>query len=190
MLDLDEIPIATLKGDGLELRALTEDDVPELYSLIDSSREFLAKHLPWPDECRSEDDVLNRLDSWELQSQMGSGGCWGIFDACHEDGVKLAGCIILGWVQREHHSASVSYWLGKNFTGKGLATKALSLLSRYCFADLKFNRLEISASVTNVSSQAVALRCGFAEEGKCREFERINGIFEDHFRFSKLASDA
>ena len=104
-------------------------------------------------------------------------------------GLRLAGVIVLGWIQAAHRSASVSYWLGEEFTGRGLATSALSLLSGFAFETLGLNRLEISASVQNFASIAVARRAGFAEEGVCREYEFINGHFEDHLRLSRLAKD-
>ncbi|MBR4783799.1 MAG: GNAT family N-acetyltransferase [Fibrobacter sp.] len=105
------------------------------------------------------------------------------------NGPQLAGVIVLGWIQAAHRSASVSYWLGEEFTGRGLATSALVLLSRFAFETLGLNRLEISASVQNSASIAVARRAGFAEEGVCREYEYINGHFEDHLRLSLLAKD-
>ena len=167
---------------------LDESHSLPLFTLIQKSRDFLAAHLPWPNECASQDDVLNRLDSWDLQASMGNGACWGIFEKMngHEN---LAGCIILGWIELSHASAKVSYWLGESYTGRGLATDALKLLCAFCFETLKLNRLELSAAVDNPKSAAVACRAGFAEEGLCREFERINGIFVDHIRFSRLARD-
>jgi RimJ/RimL family protein N-acetyltransferase len=181
---LTEIPDVPIEGEHVTLRLLHERDAAPLYAVIDESREFLARHLPWPGDCRSVEDVASRIDSWEMQAEMANGACWGIF----ERGV-LAGVIVLGWIQAAHLSASVSYWLGEKFTGRGLATEALKLVSRHAFTELGLNRLEISASVSNVDSQAVALRAGFSKEGVSREFERINGIFEDHVRFSRLARD-
>ena len=105
------------------------------------------------------------------------------------NGPQLAGVIVLGWIQAAHRSASVSYWLGEEFTGRGLATSALSLLSGFAFKTLGLNRLEISASLQNPASIAVATRAGFAQEGTCREYEFINGHFEDHLRLSLLAKD-
>ena len=105
------------------------------------------------------------------------------------NGPQLAGVIVLGWIQAAHRSASVSYWLGEEFTGRSLATSALVLISRFAFDTLGLNRLEISASVQNPASIAVATRAGFAQEGTCREYEYINGHFEDHLRLSLLAKD-
>jgi len=190
---LDEIVVDEIAGDRVLLRSLTEDDADSLYKVIDESREFLGKHLPWPKDCEGPEDVASRLDSWDLQAQMGNGACWGIFDRMGDPTKNicpnsLAGCIIVGWVQWAHRSASISYWIGEPFTGRGLATEALQLLCRKMF-DLGINRLELSTSVTNPKSAAVARRAGFSEEGLCRQYERINGVFEDHLRFSRLFSD-
>lgn len=197
---LDEIPDLPVEGERVTLRLLHEGDAPALFSLIDANREFLARHLPWPAECTCVEDVESRIDTWEIQAQMANGACWGIFakgagsletagGSAPTSARQLAGVIVLGWIQAAHLSASVSYWLGENFTGKGLATDALKLLSCYAFTELGLNRLEISASVTNTASQAVAIRAGYAQEGVSREFERIYGKFEDHVRFARLARD-
>lgn len=209
---LDEIPDEELRGERVTLRLLHEGDASALFSLIDGSREFLARHLPWPAECTCVEDVESRIDSWEIQAQMANGACWGVFakgagssqsagnlrsaddlvpasSQQHASDLQLAGVIILGWIQAAHLSASVSYWLGECFTGRGLATDALKILSHFAFNRLGLNRLEISASVTNKASQAVATRAGYTQEGFSREFERINGKFEDHVRFSRLARD-
>lgn len=186
-LYLDEIPVNNLDGERVYLRALDKSDAEDLYGVICDSRSFLAEHLPWPQGCDSVDDVASRIDSWNMQAQMGNGACWGIFEK--KGGSLMAcGCIVVGWAQWTHRSASLSYWLGKPFTGRGLATESLDLVVREMFR-MGFNRLEISVSVTNGKSAALARRCGFTEEGKSRDFERINGIFVDHVRFSRLARD-
>ncbi|OWV00726.1 GNAT family N-acetyltransferase [Fibrobacter sp. UWR2] len=193
---LTEIPDIAIEGERVTLRLLHGPDAPALYPVIDGSREFLARHLPWPAECTSVEDVESRIDTWEIQADMANGACWGIFEKGADslkptDSLKpvLAGVIMLGWIQAQHRSASVSYWLGEPFTGRGLATEALRLLARHAFTELGLNRLDISASVNNPASIAVATRAGFLPEGTCREYEFINGHFEDHLRFSRLAKD-
>jgi ribosomal-protein-serine acetyltransferase len=135
---------------------------------------------------------------------MANGACWGIFEKASQkianDGafegacanapasLKIAGCITLGWVQWKNRSATVSYWLGQDFCGRGLATEALLLVTGEAFA-MGLNRLELTSSVNNPKSIAVAHRAGFQEEGLCREYERIHDHFEDHIRFSLLAKD-
>jgi RimJ/RimL family protein N-acetyltransferase len=185
---LDEIPIKTLVGAKVELRRLCPEDSKELYQKIAQSRDHLAEFLPWPTDCDSPEDVESRLETWDMQAQMGNGGCWGVFERGTE-GPELAGCIFIGWIHPEHRSATVSYWLFLPYVGRGLATEALELLSRYCFGELGLNRLEITAAVENAKSIAVATRAGFSKEGVCREFECLRGKFLDHLRFSRLAGD-
>ncbi len=183
-----EFSLEEIVGEHVVLRPLGEVDAQSLFELIDESREFLQGHLPWPEECTSVQNVASRIDSWNLQAQMANGACWGIFEKVANADLKIAGCIMLGWVQWKHRSATVSYWLGKRFCGRGLATEALLLAASEAFA-LGLNRLELTASVHNPKSVAVARRAGFQEEGLCREYERLHGKFEDHLRLSLLARD-
>ena len=185
---LDEIPECTLDADGVALRLLKESEAEELFKVIDCSREFLGRTLPWPQTIHSASDVLYRIESWTLQASMGSGACFGIYEETH-DGVRIAGCMVLGWIEKSHRSASVSYWIGESFTGRQIVTKALGLLCDYAFGILNLNRLEVSASVENGKSRSVALRAGFKEEGLARECEFLNGRFLDHIRYSRLKSD-
>ena len=188
---LDEIPVKTLEGARVVLRKLAPEDSRELFRKIDASREHLAAFLPWPPDCDSPEDVESRLETWDMQAQMGNGGCWGILERNPKtaDAPQLAGCIFIGWIHPEHRSATVSYWLFLPYVGRGLATEALELLCRYCFKELGLNRLEITAAVENAKSIAVAHRAGFSEEGVSRQFECLRGKFLDHLRLSRLADD-
>jgi ribosomal-protein-serine acetyltransferase len=189
--ELCEFSLQEVEGERVVLRPLGESDVQPLFELIESSREFLSEHLPWPvQECCTPEDVSAKIDAWDLQAQMANGACWGIFEksASSSDGLKIAGCIMLGWVQWKNRSGTVSYWLGQDFCGRGLATEALLLVAGEAFA-MGLNRLELTSSVNNPKSVAVARRAGFTEEGVCREYEWLHGHFEDHIRFSLLAKD-
>ena len=155
-----EFLVQEVDGERVVLRPLGEADASSLFELIDQSRDFLSEHLPWPDECRSAEDVASRIEAWDMQAQMANGACWGIFEKIpaeksgeppHE---KIAGCIMLGWVQWKHRSATVSYWLGASYCGRGLATEALLLAAGEAFA-MGLNRLELSASVNNGASLSV-----------------------------------
>ena len=184
--ELCEFSLQEVDGECVVLRPLGEADVQPLFELIEGSREFLSDHLPWPvEECLTPEDVSAKMDAWNLQAQMANGACWGIFEKSPQ---KIAGCIMLGWVQWKNRSATVSYWLGQDFCGRGLATEALLLVAGESFA-MGLNRLELTASVNNLKSVAVARRAGFQEEGVCREYELLHGHFEDHIRFSLLAKD-
>lgn len=179
----------TLEGSRVVLEGLQESDsspesIKTLLASIEGYKDFLAEHLPWVDGTDAA-DLKKRIRSWVLAEQLNQGGCWKILE---KGSNSLTGFIMLD-VNLKNRSATVSYWLLKKYSGKGYMTESLKLLSLYTFSTLKLNRLELFASVENAKSAAVASRCGFLEEGVCRDFELKNGIFVDHRRFSKLARD-
>lgn len=206
----------TLQGDCVRLVGLSSSDAemqgsvllegaagyrrmsPEaILQLVQESEDFLAAHLPWVRGVTAP-EIAKRMRSWIFAEQYGQGGCWGVFptDCDCEDlassenpGAGFLSGFIMAEFNLKNRSAALSYWLSQKFTGRGLMTDSLKTLSRFCFDVLKLNRLELSVSVMNEKSAALATRCGFKEEGVNRDFERINGIFVDHRQFSLLARD-
>ncbi len=182
--------VVTLKG----LRECSEgpSSAESIMQAIENSRDFLTEHLPWIHDTDIF-DIKKRIRSWILNERFAQGGCWLIFKNSGNEvsagpTTPMAGAIMMD-VKLSNRSATLSYWLYKDFAGQGLMTEAVKLLSAYAFTTLKLNRLELLVSVYNDKSAAVAKRCGFTEEGICRDFELINGKFVDHRRFSLLARD-
>jgi len=184
---------ATLKGEMVTLKGVRENgsgqaSAENIFNSIEKSRDFLTEHLPWIPETDIF-DLKKRIRSWVLNERFGQGGCWLIFKNSPENPEGLFAGSIMMEVNLRNHSATLSYWLAKPFTGQGLMTESVKLLSKFAFEHLKLNRLELLVSVHNGKSAAVARRCGFMEEGICRDFELINGKFVDHRRYSLLARD-
>ena len=188
---------ATLANNVVTLKGLREysdgiSTAEAMMQAIEKSREHLTEHLPW---IRDTDifDIKKRIRSWLLNERFAQGGCWLIYKNKDDEisagpATPMAGAIMMD-IKLSNRSATLSYWLCKDFTGQGLMTEAVKLLSAYAFATLKLNRLELLVSVNNDKSAAVAKHCGFTEEGVCRDFELINGKFVDYRRFSLLARD-
>ena len=157
---------------------------PELiFRQVRDSEEFLARHLPWVRGVTAS-EIAKRMRSWIFAEQYCQGGCWGIL---YEGSL---GGFIMAEFNLKNRSATLSYWLLEKFTGKGLMTDAVKTLSAFCCDVLKLNRLELSVSVRNEKSMAVASRAGFIEEGVLRDYEWINGSFVDHRRYSLLSRDS
>ena len=182
--------LVTLKG----LREASEGpfSAESILENIEKSREHLSEHLPWIQNTDLS-DIKKRIRTWVLNEHFAQGGCWLIFKNDFNGGVAepttpMAGAIMMD-VKLSNRSATLSYWLYKQYTGKGIMTEAVKLIVAYAFTVLNLNRLELLVSVHNEKSAAVARRCGFTEEGICRDFELINGKFVDHRRFSLLARD-
>ena len=65
----------------------------------------------------------------------------------------------------------VTYWIAKEFWGKGLATKALSEF----LGDMKARPLYARAAKDNVASLRVLEKCGFAISGYDKAFANARG---------------
>lgn len=77
----------------------------------------------------------------------------------------------------------------KEIRTRGLATDAWMTLMRYCFEELRLNRVNGSALTYNLASQKVCERVGFKREGIMRQAIYKNGEFHDVIMYGCLRSD-
>lgn len=174
-----------LSDDGVRLEPLRRRHAAELFALIDCNRAHLQTWLPWVDAHTSIENTRSLIEAGEMQQALDNGCIWGVRD---ESGV-LAGVVDLQWVQWQHLAGSLGYWLGGEFQGRGLMTRALRLLCHFVFEELELNRLELSVACENERSLALVRRVGFIEEGRRRDYERLHGRFLDHVSLAMLARD-
>ena len=86
--------------------------------------------------------------------------------------------------------ASVAYWLAPEARGRGLATRAVRLVTRWGFDTFeRLVRIELWSIVGNEASDAVARRVGFSEEGVLRSRFPFRGEYRDVRCFSLLRGD-
>ena len=85
--------------------------------------------------------------------------------------------------------ATIGYWLLPEARGKGLATRAVRLASRWALRDLTLARLGLLTEPSNDHSQGVAERSGFHREGVLRSYAEIDGRRVDYASFSLVSED-
>lgn len=83
-------------------------------------------------------------------------------------------------------SAEIGYWMGEPYWGKGIATQAVSLLSKYAFEELNMEKLFAGVFEGNEGSKKVLLKCGFQQEGIAKKAIFKNKKFMDELRFGKV----
>lgn len=87
--------------------------------------------------------------------------------AIEADGVVVGG----GGVEPREGShegvAVVGYWLGKRYWGRGIATRALELLTERAFAT-GYRRAEANVFAPNKASARVLEKCGYTLEARLR----------------------
>jgi RimJ/RimL family protein N-acetyltransferase len=84
----------------------------------------------------------------------------------------------------------IGYGVRREVRGRGVATRALRLLSRWALDELGLVRLQLVTDVENVASQRVAERAGFTREGILRQALEVKGRRSDCVMFSLLPADS
>jgi len=103
---------------------------------------------------------------------------------------KLAGGITLGNIRHGvSQSGHVGYWIGERFGGRGLMTDAVKVVARFAFDTLRLHRIEAACIPDNIRSIRVLEKAGFRREGLLRSYLRINGIWQDHYLYARIADD-
>jgi ribosomal-protein-serine acetyltransferase len=150
--------------ENIELRLLEEQHAEAVYGLLKQNRNHLQAELTWlTDQLTLEDArayIRAGLDRQAANNGLRA-GIW-LRD-------ELAGIASLHGVVWADRKASLGYWLGEAYQGRGLVTKACASLIRHAFEELDLNRLEIQCDRENVRSRKVAERLGFTLEGILRQ---------------------
>ena len=83
-------------------------------------------------------------------------------------------------------SCFLSYKIAEHCQGKGYATEAVKEVISFAFSVLQLHRIESYVMPRNKSSIRVMEKLSFVPEGISRRCLEVNGVWEDHIRFSLL----
>jgi RimJ/RimL family protein N-acetyltransferase len=105
------------------------------------------------------------------------------------DNGRLLGAVGVTSFDWANRRAEIGYWVAREARGRGVARRAVRLLSDWVLRDLAFERLELLAHPHNHASQRVAEAAGFTREGTLRLYRRRHGVREDLVMYSLLDLD-
>ncbi len=172
--------------DEVLLRMFNEDDAEAFFNLTIQSKTHLKEWLGWLDSVQSVNDTAENIKA-RLQAFAENGGFPKSFAIIFNG--EIAGTIGFNDVNQTNKMGVVGYWLGEQFQGKGIMTRALRALIDYGFQELKLNRIEICAAVENKKSRALPERLGFTAEGRLRQAEWLYDHYVDHVIYGLLAEE-
>jgi RimJ/RimL family protein N-acetyltransferase len=87
----------------------------------------------------------------------------------------------------DQQEGEIGYVLSRAARGRGVATRAVSLLTDWGFGELGLERIELRIDARNDASKRVAERAGYSEEGVLRNVAFKEGIRTDVSVWSRLA---
>ncbi|MBP1949422.1 GNAT family N-acetyltransferase [Virgibacillus litoralis] len=170
--------------EDITLKFLDNNNAESLFRLTDTSRDSLREWLAWVDNTTTVADSKEFIDSTLNNYGEKKGMTTGIFYKG-----SLAGVVGINNFSWRNRIATIGYWLGTNYQGLGIMTRATSGLIDYAFHTLEMNRVEIRAAYENKRSRAIPERLGFVKEGQIRQAEWLYDHYVDHVIYGMLASE-
>jgi [ribosomal protein S5]-alanine N-acetyltransferase len=172
----------------VQIRPLVPEDAGALLDLLLANRSFLSHWDP------------KRPESfWSLEGQRGdllradadraSGRAFGFAVLEAADG-RLVGRVNLSNVVRgAWQNATLGYYVGEAWNGRGFASRAVDLALNQAFGPLDLHRVQAGAMPRNVRSIRVLEKNGFRFEGLAVRYLKINGVWEDHRLYAITRED-
>jgi RimJ/RimL family protein N-acetyltransferase len=176
-----EGPARTELSDGvLVLRPWRLEDVPRVTEICQDPEISRWTSVPSPyKEEHARTWIEQTIREWDDRRHA----AFAVTDAGTGD---VIGAIGLRFHEDYALQGSIGYWVAKEARGRGAATGALKLVSRWALVDLRLPRVQLITDPANLPSQKVAERAGFTREGLLRSYFEIRGGRRDCVIFSLL----
>lgn len=92
-------------------------------------------------------------------------------------------------IERDANQGEIGYVVAREARGRGIATRALRLVTEYALGEVGLDRVQLLISDGNTPSLRVAERCGYVREGVLRNAYFKPGRRIDTVVYSRLPSD-
>jgi RimJ/RimL family protein N-acetyltransferase len=165
-MTMERPPQPTLTDGVVTLRPWRPSDAEAVFQACQDPE--IPRFVPIPQPYTLEDGRWFVTHSAE-ESATGPSAHFAIVDAV--TGGLLGAVSRHGPSEPKAHRAMVGYWLARASRGRGVATRAVRLLTDWTFEATEVIRLELYTDVANEPSGRVALRAGFEFEGIRRAWD-------------------
>ena len=88
-----------------------------------------------------------------------------------------------GLLEVSDHRAEIGYWVKREARGRGVATRAVRLVTEWGLVEVGLSLIELLADVRNLASQRVAEKAGYTRHGEGPPPARCAGRCERAVRF-------
>jgi RimJ/RimL family protein N-acetyltransferase len=149
-------------GDGIRLRGIDRGDLPLFRKLAERSGGTTVYFTVCPSIQCQEEKWFENVEKLSVAEQPLMMEIW------HEQKWKAVGNIGFIAVNQQARNAEVGLFIGeKELWGKGIGTKALSLILDYGFFTLNFHRIYLRVYALNERASIVMRRWASNTKGKC-----------------------
>jgi RimJ/RimL family protein N-acetyltransferase len=83
------------------------------------------------------------------------------------------------------HTATVGYWLGEEFWGRGIMTELVTAVTDFCFENFPLRRISAEVFANNPASARVLEKAGFIFEGRLKNYVLKDGEILDSLLYAR-----
>ena len=166
-----------LKLERCTVRDWRMDDAPSIVKHANNRNvsRNLRDRFAYPYTIENANEFLTRSTSKEPRNNF-----------CIEiDGAAVGGIGVHIGEDVHRHAASIGYWLGEEFWGRGVMSEVVSAFVDHCFANLPLHRISAEALENNPASARVLEKAGFVFEGRLRKNVIKDGQILDSLLYAK-----
>ncbi|MBK8470271.1 MAG: GNAT family N-acetyltransferase [Actinomycetales bacterium] len=169
------------RGPRCVLRPLRRQDQPEWDQLRRGNAAYLSRWEP-----TSPDGQAPRIGFPSYVRALNRDARTGTLlpFALEVDGVLAGQVHLFGITRGSLQSGAAGYWLGQEFAGRGITTRALAALIDHALGPVGLHRVEVNIRPENAASLAVVDHLRLREEGRRERFLHIEGEWRDHRSFA------
>jgi RimJ/RimL family protein N-acetyltransferase len=165
--------VATLTDGVITLRPPGDEDVDALYRECQDPEIQRWTGVPSPYHRENAIDYLERVKREEAEGK--------IVAFLAVDAEELLGSFSVMELDKAPRYGEIGYWVAAAARGRGVASRAVTLLRDWGASELELELIELLIHVANQPSQRVAERTGFLDTGERRCAPRQEGATElDH----------
>jgi RimJ/RimL family protein N-acetyltransferase len=175
-------PEPALADEAIRLEPLTQTHMPELLAMTGDPDVVRFTRVPaGADESFARAWIARYESGWDDGSRAG-------FAIRARDGGFLGFAAIID-LDLEHREGEIGYMVIPAARGRGIAPRAVELLTRWGFDELGLLRLELRIDVENPASERVAARAGYVRDGVLRNVHFKDGLRCNLAVWSRLSQD-
>lgn len=183
----DDIELLTTTG--FVVRTFRIRDAEALANYHRRNEEFHREWSPIPPAdfftARYQRD---RLLLWQDSARQGREYRFGIFT--EQPTAELVGAISFAGIERgAFENGRLGYSIDAVHRNRGLMSASVAAVVAFAFERLGLHRVEANIMPRNTASRRVLEKCSFIKIGTSPRMLRINGVWEDHDMYMRLAGD-
>ena len=155
-----------MKIDDYLIRLLEIHDLDDYFELVQNNRQQLNDFFAGTvSKTKTYEETRNFVLDMVTRSKKKEYFPYLVIDNTNQNVVGFLDLKNIDW---SIPKSEIGFFIDKNYSGKGITTKALDLLCEFCFTEHKFLKLFLRTHPTNIPTITVAEKCGFELEGNIR----------------------